>query len=237
MAERRMFTKKITDSDAFTALPPTTQALYFHLCMGADDDGFSDKIRNAMFFAHADSNDFNLLVQKRFIIPFDSGVIVIKHWRMHNLIKSDRYHETAYIEERAALVLKDNGAYTEATGTEVEPSWNPSGTQVEPQYRLGKVSKGKSNNKGFAPPTVDEVRAYCLERNNAINAEAFIDYYTAQGWRLSNGQPLKDWKAAVRNWERRDSNRSSQPHKETIEERNNRLLEEARALWEQQNQQ
>lgn len=139
MAERRMFTKKITDADAFTELPPTSQALYFHLCMGADDDGFSNQIRRAMFSAHADQHDFELLVKQRFIIPFESGVIVIKHWRMHNLIKSDRYKETSYIEEKAKLILKDNGVYdSEDTGTQVEPNWNQTGTQVEPQVRLGK---------------------------------------------------------------------------------------------------
>ena len=144
MAERRMFTKKITDADAFTELPPTSQALYFHLCMGADDDGFSNQIRKAMFNAHADRHDFELLVQKRFIIPFESGVIVIKHWRMHNLIKNDRYKETSYMEEKAMLVLKDNGVYSsENTGTKVEPKWNQSGTKVEPQVRLGKDSIGK----------------------------------------------------------------------------------------------
>ena len=127
MAERRMFAKRIIDSDAFTELPPTTQALYFHLCMGADDDGFNNQIRRGMFNAHADRNDFELLVQKRFIIPFDSGVIVIKHWRMHNLIKNDRYKHTAYIDEMSALVLKENGVYTES-GTQLEPNWNQNGT-------------------------------------------------------------------------------------------------------------
>lgn len=136
-----MFTKKITDSDAFTELPPTTQSLYFHLCMGADDDGFSNQIRKAMFNAHADRNDFELLVTKKFVIPFDNGVIVIKHWRMHNLIKNDRYKETSYVEEKSTLVLKDNGVYT--VGTQVEPNWNQVGTQVEPQVSIGKVSKGE----------------------------------------------------------------------------------------------
>ena len=144
MAERRMFAKRIIDSDAFTELPPTTQALYFHLCMGADDDGFNNQIRRGMFNAHADRNDFDLLVQKRFIIPFDSGVIVIKHWRMHNLIKNDRYKHTAYIDEMSAIVLKENGVYTES-GTQMEPKWNPNGTQMEPQVRLGKDSIGKDS--------------------------------------------------------------------------------------------
>lgn len=141
-----MFTKKITDSDAFTELPPTTQALYFHLCMGADDDGFSNQIRKSMFNAHADRNDFELLVSKKFIIPFDNGVIVIKHWRMHNLIKNDRYKQTSYIEEKSTLILKDNGVY--AIGANLEPNWNQVGTQVEPQDRIGKdrLDKDKENN-------------------------------------------------------------------------------------------
>ena len=140
-----MFTKKITDSDAFTALPPTTQALYFHLCMNADDDGFNNKIRQAMFNAHADQNDFNLLVQHRFIIPFDNkGVIVIKHWKMHNIIRSDRYHKTEYIEEKSKLILKENGVYTE-NGNHMATNGKPNDDQMEPEVRLGKVSIDKDS--------------------------------------------------------------------------------------------
>lgn len=147
MAERRMFTQKITEADNFTALPPTTQCLYFHLCMNADDDGFSNKIRQAMFNAHADQNDFEMLVQKRFILPFDSGVIVIKHWRMHNLIRADRYHETDYLEEKAALVLKENGVYTDCAhdDNQMTTKWQPSDNQMETEVRLGKVSIGKDS--------------------------------------------------------------------------------------------
>jgi hypothetical protein len=149
MAERRMFTQKITEADSFTALPPTTQCLYFHLCMNADDDGFSNKIRQAMFNAHADQNDFEMLVQKRFILPFDSGVIVIKHWRMHNLIRSDRYHETDYLEEKATLLLKDNGVYTDAlpVGMTIDNQVSTTGmtidNQVSTEDRLGKDRLGK----------------------------------------------------------------------------------------------
>lgn len=145
MAERRMFTKKITDGDAFTSLPPTTQALYFHLCMSADDDGFSNKIRQAMFNAHADQNDFGLLVQHRFIIPFESGVIVIKHWKMHNVIRSDRYHETEYLEEKSRLVLKDNSVYTESDN-QLTTNRQPSDNQMETEDRIGKDRLGKVSN-------------------------------------------------------------------------------------------
>jgi len=140
-----MFAKKITDSDAFTALPPTTQALYFHLCMNADDDGFNNKIRTAMFNAHADQNDFGLLVQHRFVIPFDSGVVVIKHWKLHNIIRSDRYHETEYLDEKSRLILKQNGVYTE-NDNQVTTKCLPSDNQMETEVSLGKDSIGKSNN-------------------------------------------------------------------------------------------
>lgn len=152
MAERRMFTQKITEADNFTALPPTTQCLYFHLCMNADDDGFSNKIRQAMFNAHADQNDFEMLVQKRFILPFDSGVIVIKHWRMHNLIRSDRYHETDYLEEKATLLLKDNGVYTDSlpvglpSDNQVTTNGLPSDNQMETEDRIGEDRIGKVSN-------------------------------------------------------------------------------------------
>ena len=161
MAERRMFTKKITDSDAFTTLPPTTQALYFHLCMDADDDGFNNRIRKAMFNAHADQNDFNLLVQYRFILPFESGVIVIKHWKMHNIIRNDRYHETEYIEEKSMLLLKENGVYTESRN-QMTTTWQPSDNQMEPEVRIGKDSLGKdrliitSSNEDVCPSEVKD---------------------------------------------------------------------------------
>ena len=146
MAERRMFTKKITDSDAFTELPPTTQALYFHLCMNADDDGFNNKIRQAMFNAHADRNDYTLLVNQRFIIPYENkGVIVIKHWRLHNYIKKDRYHSTEYVEEKAQLILKENGVYTEKENdvSKMDTEWIQDVSKMDTEVRLGKDRLGK----------------------------------------------------------------------------------------------
>lgn len=147
MAERRMFTVKITEADEFTSLPPTTQCLYFHLCMSADDDGFSNKIRNSMFAAHADNNDLELLVNKRFVIPFESGVVVIKHWRMHNLIRTDRYHETDYLEEKARLLLKENGAYTDRqpSGNQVATKWQPNDNQMDTEVSIGKDSIGEDS--------------------------------------------------------------------------------------------
>lgn len=167
MADRRMFTKKITDADAFTSLPPTTQALYFHLCMGADDDGFSNQIRGAMFNAHADQNDFELLVRNRFLIPFDNGVVVIKHWKMHNIIRNDRYHETEYLEEKSTLLLKENGVYTEnlcpidefgiPSDNQVTTNGIPSDNQMETEVRLGKDSIGKDRKGKYSCSEQSEI--------------------------------------------------------------------------------
>lgn len=112
MAERRMFAKTIIDSDAFLDMPLSTQALYFHLSMRADDEGFINNPKKIQRMTGCSDDDLKLLCAKNFIIPFESGVVVIKHWRIHNYIRADRLVETKYKEERVLLEVKDNGAYT-----------------------------------------------------------------------------------------------------------------------------
>ena len=112
MAERRMFAKTIIDSDAFLEMPLSTQALYMHLSMRADDDGFINNPKRIQRMIGASDDDLKLLVAKRFLIVFDSGVVVIKHWRIHNYIQKDRYKETVYQEEKALLKLKNNKVYS-----------------------------------------------------------------------------------------------------------------------------
>ncbi len=113
MAERRMFAKTIIDSDAFIDMPLSTQALYFHLSMRADDEGFINNPRKIQRMVGASDDDLKVLIMKRFIIPFESGIVVIKHWKIHNYIQKDRYKPTVYAEERKLLEIKDNGSYTE----------------------------------------------------------------------------------------------------------------------------
>ena len=120
MAGKRMFSMKICDSDAFLDMPMSTQCLYFHLNMRADDDGFIGNPRKIMKFIGASEDDLKLLIAKRFVLVFeDSGVIVIKHWRMHNTISKNRYHETQYVDEKSMLRLKENNAYTFDEGEEI----------------------------------------------------------------------------------------------------------------------
>ena len=206
MAERRMFAKTIIDSDAFLDMPLSAQALYFHLSMRADDDGFVNNPKKIQRMIGASDDDCKLLIMKRFILAFESGVIVIKHWRIHNYIQKDRYKETLYKEEKAQLALTDKNAYTEAVKTPCIQNVSTMDTQV----RLGKdsielvqdniIEPPKTANR-FKPPTLEEVKTYCAERKNNVDAERFIDYYTSNGWLVGKNK-MKDWKAAVRTWER-----------------------------------
>ena len=148
MAERRMFAKTIIDSDAFLDMPHTTQLLYFHLSMRADDDGFINNPRSIMRNAKCSESDLQMLAQKKFIIPFESGVVVIKHWKIHNYIRNDRYKETKYKEEKATLALDENNAYTQSFFVEenqMDTVGIPSGNQKDTQDRLGKDRLGKDN--------------------------------------------------------------------------------------------
>lgn len=114
MTDKRMFSNKVCNSDAFKMMPLSTQALYFHLCLNADDDGFVDNPITIQKSVGCGVEDLRLLLEKRYILAFeDGGVIVIKHWRMHNTIQKDRYKPTVYQEELSTLVLKETKVYTE----------------------------------------------------------------------------------------------------------------------------
>ena len=135
MAEKRMFTKKITDTDAFLEMPLSTQALYFHLNMHADDDGFVGNPRRMARLIGASEDDLRILIAKRFILVCDAtGVIVIKHWRMHNTLRMDRYHPTEYQEELSKLFLKTNNSYTDRSDCpEIACSCGKKSARILPQ--------------------------------------------------------------------------------------------------------
>ena len=213
MAERRMFTKRITESDSFLDMPSSTQMLYFHFSMNADDDGFVNNPKKIQKMCGASDDDFKLLIAKSFIILFDSGIIVIKHWKMHNYIQADRYRPTDYVEEKSMLGIKSNKAYTlDVSKMDTECIQNGYiGKDSIGKDSIGKVSidkdsKGESvrgeKAKRFYPPTLDEVKQYCEERKNNIDPMAFIDFYSSKGWMIGKNR-MKDWKAAVRTWERK----------------------------------
>lgn len=223
MAERRMFAKTIIDSDAFLEMPTTSQLLYFHLAMRADDDGFVNKPKSLMRMVGCKDDDLKLLFVKKFLIPFESGVVVIKHWKIHNYIRKDTYTETKYKEEKATLELDENCAYRLADASPLricdESVTSPStqdrlGQERLGEDRIGEGSVGEDNEesaspptrKRFAPPTVDEVRDYCYDRGNSVDPQRFVDYYTSNGWMVGKNK-MKDWKAAVRTWEQKEGSK------------------------------
>lgn len=112
MAEKRMFSNKIVGSDPFKEMPLSAQALYFHLGMAADDEGFLNNAKSIQRSIMASDDDFKLLIAKNFVIPFPSGVVVIKHWLMQNRVQPSRLVPTQYYEEKELLETKQNGVYT-----------------------------------------------------------------------------------------------------------------------------
>lgn len=301
MAERRMFAKTIVLSDAFLDLPMSARCLYFTLGMLADDDGFVNAPRSIMRQCGASDDDAKILLAKKFILAFESGVIVIKHWRINNYLRNDRYVETKYVDEKGTLEIDSNGAYTQSAALpEALPSAKEIRRNAEAKsdlpysfsykmrhafdgkpcpvcgYTMKNIEHGKrrptiqhniplskggkhelsnisvichscnvsikdtptgdlnneevvrvwheisgipnngipntvypdkdstgEDSKGkdkFIPPTIEEVRAYCQERNNNVDPEKWYAHYEAVGWKVGKN-PMRNWKAAVRTWE------------------------------------
>lgn len=229
MAERRMFAKTIIDSDAFLDMSLTTQALYFHLSMRADDDGFINNPRKIQRMIGAAEDDLKILIAKNFIIPFESGIVVIKHWKIHNYIRNDRYKETVYTAEKAMLETKDNNAYTVGIPDGSQVVYQP-GYQMETQVRLGKDSLGKDSIGEDIVPDSDEsattpppkkakvVRHKYGEYKNVLLSDEELDKLKTEfpsdwqnrierlsAYMASSGKSYKSHLATIRNWARKDN--------------------------------
>jgi len=206
MAERRMFAKSIINSGKFLKMPPTSRLLYYDLGMAADDDGVAEAY-SVMTQTKATEDDLRVLVAKGYVRILNEDLVsLICDWQTNNTIRSDRYHPSIYAE-----------LIQQPTDNQLTTNWQPSDNQMETEVRLGKDrigkdriedSKGGENSppaptpsKRFTKPTLEEVRAYCQERKNCVNAEKFVDYYESNGWKVGKN-PMKDWKAAVRTWEK-----------------------------------
>lgn len=184
MSERRMFAKTIIDSDAFLDMPLSAQALYFHLSMRADDDGFINNPKKIQRVVGGSEDDLKLLIAKNFIIPFESGVVVIKHWRIHNYIRRDRYSETTYTEEKALLSIKDNGAYTFGELPAIEDK-----KPVKHKY-------GEYKNVLLTDEELEKLRAEFPDYERRIDD---LSNYIS-----SKGAAYKSHYATIRSWARRD---------------------------------
>lgn len=195
VAERRMFSKTIIDSDLFLDMSLSTQALYFHLSMRADDDGFVNNPKKVQRMIGAGDDELKMLIAKQFIIPFESGICVIKHWRIHNFIRNDRYKQTLYTDELARLELTKSKDYElrknvgipsdNQVDTDGIPLVNKRDTQVS--IELGKDRIGKdslsSSSKSNEEEELLEVLRICQKiafRLKKVDAKDFINIYGAQ---------------------------------------------------------
>ena len=193
MAEKRMFSKTIIDSDAFLDMPLSSQALYFHLAMRADDDGFVNNPKKIQRIIGCGDDDLKLLMVKKFLIPFESGIVVIKHWRIHNYIAKDRYKETNYIEEKSLLGIEKNKSYSLLSenekctplislskkciqsGDKVDTDCIQSGDKVDTQIRLDKnsIDKNSIDKNSIDKNSIDKNRQEESTHSNGCSSSNF----------------------------------------------------------------
>lgn len=193
MAQRRMFSKKIIETDVFMEMSPTAKLLYFYLNMSADDDGFVGNPKTIKLVSGATDDDLKILIAKQFIIPFDSGVIVIKDWKIHNYIQKDRYNQTQYLDEKKQLLVEENGSYTKC----IQDVY-----KLDTQVRLGKDRLGKDKNnmsdKSDDVIPYSEIISYLNEKTNRNfrSVEAHKKFIRA---RWKEGYQLEDFKTVIDN--------------------------------------
>lgn len=215
MAEKRMFSNKITQSDPFLSMPASAQNLYFHLAMDADDDGFVNRPKAIMRMVNANDDDMSILVARKFIIPFEildnnqiqSAICVIKHWFIHNTIRSDRKKDTTYIRERDMLILTENGSYTLRKDHE-KIDLQPSGNQVAPkcQHSIDKIRLDKNRLDIYGE--FENVKLKQSDYSKLIDkyteevAHEFIERLSA--YIAQTGRRYKNHYATILNWIRKD---------------------------------
>lgn len=244
MAERRMFAKSIVMSDSFLDMPCSAQALYLQLGVRADDDGFVNSPRVAVRTIGASMEDLELLIQKRFLLSFDSGVVLIKHWRINNQIRKDRYCGTQYSDELRTVAIKSNGAYTEVENVQVNThdnlmttSWQPQVNHGLTQYSIGKLSKdyilpsnistvvtgdnvensANVENSVTGRPILSEVKTYFKAEKLLGNPEKFFAHYDSIGW-IVGGSVVTNWHSLARKWSINYAENNPVEHELSIEE-------------------
>lgn len=207
MANRRMFSKDVIDSDRFLDMPPTAQNFYFHLGMQADDDGFVSAPKKVKRLSSATDDDLKLLIAKGFVIPFESGIIVIADWKLNNMLRKDRYKETIHKGEKLHLIEKENGSYQYSEtilNTENSQTTNglPTGNQMDTQYSIeqgsiGQLSKGKDRTAKESKEQIslDQTRlegtpshfaADVFDESESINLNDCIEFYQSEIGELGN---------------------------------------------------
>lgn len=194
MARRRMFNLDIIDTDLFIEMPQSSRLLYYELCMRADDDGFVSSPKKIQRVVGCSDDDFKVLITKKFIIPFETGVIVIRHWKIHNYIQKDRYKETLYSEEKRLLSQEENGAYRL-----MDTSCIQNGDTGKDSIELVKDS---IDNNIYSPAKAEQIPY--KEIIDYLNLKSNSNYkYTSQKTkdlikaRINNGFTIEDFKKVI----------------------------------------
>lgn len=233
MARRRMFSLDVVDTDVFTDMAVSAQALYFHLGMHGDDDGFVSSPRKIAKSIGCNGDDLKLLIARGFIIPFESGVVVIRDWNTNNTLRNDRYHPTIYQTEKAEIQENDSGQY-ELVAT-LATKQLPSGNQMEPEHNITKLNLTKHNlestadkppRQRFQPPSEDEMIEYFVKKGSSEEeAKTCYNYYLSNGWKVGRN-PMKNWAAAANSWiARNNSNKQNrQSNGGKNDDRNNQRI-------------
>lgn len=224
MADRRMFSKTVISSDLFIDMPVSAQLLYFHLGMCADDDGFVNKPKQIQRGVGCNIDDLKILQAKGFIIPFDSGVIVITHWNINNQIRKDRYRETSFKNELSLITKDKNGIYITA-GNQTVTNRQPTDNHLETQYSIGKVSivkdslgEGESElDSSPPPPSKPKFKKFGEYQHVKLNDEQYSKLISEFGEAViseyikrcdeyvqQTGKKYKDFNLTIRNWINKD---------------------------------
>ena len=200
MAQKRMFSLSVVDTDQFLEMPLSSRLLYYELGMRADDDGFVSNWKKILAFTGLKEDDLKVLIAKKYIIPFDSGVIVIRHWRMNNYLQKDRTKPTIYQEELKKLGLDDNNVYILDTSC---------------IHSIDKNSIDKNSIEYKNKPTLEEVRDYCINvRHNNVDYQKFYDYFNEGNWIDSKGNKVKNWKQKIITWEKKTTTKKEFEYEE-----------------------
>ena len=218
MANKRMFAKTIIDSDAFLDMPLSTQALYFHLSMRADDDGFINNPKKISRMIGCGEDDLKLLIAKKFLLNFESGVVVIKHWLIHNTLRKDRHTPTNYQDELKQLTQKENGSYKKVDeisipnridvtptddGEQLATTWQPDGNQLATQYSIDKYSIDKLSKDTLSgsdePDRVpyEEITGYLNEKSGSQFRSSTKKTQTLIKARFNEGFKIDDFKRVI----------------------------------------
>ena len=210
MAQKRMFDKAIIETDKFLNVSLSAKAIYFLLGMEADDEGFISPKRVLRLYG-GEVGDLKNLIDTGLVIPFQSGVVVITDWNENNYLDKNRIKKTQYQDEKKLLALCGK-KYTLLNGclTDVQPGEDRGG-----EGRIEEDRREENKSRRFTPPTLQEISEYCIERSNTIDPETFMDFYISNGWVVGKSK-MKDWKAAIRTWEKREHTGGAKKSKEQI---------------------